>query len=55
MTLADGTAASGWSVASASGLDYGQPVPEPGTGLLLLAGLGLAGLAVKHRQAARAR
>ncbi len=45
--LADGTAVQDWSVASGSGVDYSQPVlasvPEPGTSLMLLSGLGLIG------------
>lgn len=52
VTLADGTPVEGWSVTSASGVDYSRPVPEPGTALLALTGF--LGLAARRRRAPRA-
>jgi hypothetical protein len=48
VTLANGTAVQDWSVSSTSGVDYSQPVPEPGTGSLVL--LGVLGLAARAGQ-----
>lgn len=53
VTLANGDPVLGWNVASTSGLDYAQPVPEPAT-LSLWAGgvLMLAALARRRRMTA---
>ena len=48
VTLANGAAVQDWSVSSTSGVDYSQPVPEPGTGSLVL--LGVLGLAARAGQ-----
>ena len=41
LTLNDGTPLGNWTLSSASGFDYSQPVPEPGSCLLLAGGLAL--------------
>lgn len=42
----------GYAFSSASGVFATAPVPEPETYALLLAGLGLVGLAARHRRRA---
>lgn len=51
LTLNDGTPLQGWTLSSASGFDYTQPVPEPGTWALWLAGLVVLVAGVRRRRA----
>lgn len=53
LTLNNGAPLAGWTLASASGFDYTQPVPEPGTWALWLAGLAVLTARVRRGPARR--